>query len=195
MEYRVGLIGAGGAGSRRAAAVAECPQSQLVKVCDLDREAAARVAAPARAQVVQAWEEVVEDPAVDIVILSATHDQLAPIGTAAASAGKHLLCEKPLGRNPSEVAGLAAAAAASGICLAAGYNHRFHPAVAAVRGGRGFRRPGELDFIRARYGHGAARGTTASGAATAKRPAAASCSTRGRTSSTSASGCWGSSSR
>ena len=154
MSYRVGLIGAGGAGSRRAAAVAECPQSQLVKVCDLDRVAAARVAAPARAEVTSAWEEMVEDPVIDIVILSATHDQLAPIGSAAASSGKHLLCEKPLGRNPSEVAGLVAAAAASGVCLAAGYNHRFHPAVAAVREAVDSGGLGELDFIRARYGHG-----------------------------------------
>ena len=154
MSYRVGLIGAGGAGSKRAAAVAECPQSRLIKVCDLDREAAAKVAAPARAEAVPAWEEVVEDPGVDIVILSTTHDQLSPIGIAAAAAGKHLLCEKPLGRNPSEVAALVAAAAASGVCLAAGYNHRFHPAVAAVRGAADSGLLGELDFVRARYGHG-----------------------------------------
>ncbi|MCY3761961.1 MAG: Gfo/Idh/MocA family oxidoreductase [Gemmatimonadetes bacterium] len=154
MSYRVGLIGAGGAGSRRAAAVAECPRSRLVKVCDLDLEAAARAAAQSRAQAVGAWEEVIEDPEVDIVILSATHDQLSPIGAAAAAAGKHLLCEKPLGRNPSEVAGLVAAAAESGVCLAAGYNHRFHPAVAAVRGAADSGLLGELDFIRARYGHG-----------------------------------------
>ena len=154
MNYRVGLIGAGGAGSRRAEAVAGCRQSRLVKVCDLDREAAVRVAAPVGAEVATAWEEVIEDPGVDIVILSATHDHLSPIGTAAVSEGKHLLCEKPLGRNPSEVAGLAEAAAASGVCLGAGYNHRFHPAVAVVREAAYSGSLGELDFIRARYGHG-----------------------------------------
>ena len=154
MNYRVGLIGAGGAGSRRAEAVAGCRQSRLVKVCDLDREAAARVAGPVQAGVTTAWEEVIEDPAVDIVILSATHDQLSPIGTSAAAAGKHLLCEKPLGRNLSEVAGLVGAAADSGVCLGAGYNHRFHPAVAAVHGAADSGLLGELDFIRARYGHG-----------------------------------------
>ena len=154
MSYRVGLIGAGGAGSRRAAAVAECTRSRLVKVCDLDREAAARVAGPAGAEAATAWEEVIEDPAVDIVILSATHDQLSPIGSAAAAAGKHLLCEKPLGRNPSEAAALVEAAADSGVCLGAGYNHRFHPAVAAVREAADSGSLGELDFIRGRYGHG-----------------------------------------
>ena len=139
---------------------------------------------------------MVEDPVIDIVILSATHDQLAPIGSAATAAGKHLLCEKPLGRNPSEVAGLVAAAAASGVCLAAGYNHRFHPAVAAVREAVDSGGLGELDFIRARYGHGGRPGYDREWRGDRRnRRAAASCSTRGRTSSTSASGCWGSSSR
>ena len=152
--HRVGLIGAGGAGARRALAVSADERSQLATVCDLDEAAAAAVAGPAGAAVAPSWQDVVDDDGIDIAIVSTSHDQLAEIGTAAVARGKHLLCEKPLGRTPAEVRGLVTAARASGVCLRAGYNHRFHPAIAGVREAVTAGQLGPLDFIHGRYGHG-----------------------------------------
>ena len=154
MRHRVGLVGAGGAGTKRAAAVIACDRSQLVKVCDLNRQEASSTAIQADADVVDSWEDVVNDNSIDIVIISTTHDQLSLIGCAAAAAGKHILCEKPLGRNPIEVQDLVRAVEANGVCLRAGYNHRFHPSIMAMHQAVEEGRLGNLDFIRGHYGHG-----------------------------------------
>ena len=65
MRHRVGLVGAGGSGTKRAAAVIACDRSQLVKVCDLNRREALSTAIQADADVVDSWEDVVNDNSID----------------------------------------------------------------------------------------------------------------------------------
>jgi len=152
--YRVGLVGTGGVGRKRAAVVAEHDDCALVSVCDVDAESARSLAVEAGASVAGTWAELVSDPELDLVVVATTHDALAEISAAALRAGKHVLCEKPVGRNPAEVRQVVAAAGQSGACLRAGYNHRFHPAVARVREVAASGQLGPLHFIRGRYGHG-----------------------------------------
>jgi len=128
-------------------------QTQLALVCDADRAAAAALAARTGAEVMASWQDLVEAD-LDIVVVSTTHDALAMISVAALAAGKHVLCEKPVGRNPAEVRCVVEAAAANGVRCHAGYNHRFHPAIAKLRQVYAAGLLGRLDFIRGRYGHG-----------------------------------------
>lgn len=151
--YRVGLVGAGGVGQRRAAAIARHPRTRLAVVCDLNQGAAVALAQGHGATVAASWEEVVESP-LDIVVVSTSHDALAPISAAALRAGKHVLCEKPAGRNPDEVRMAVEAAEQAGRCLKAGYNHRYHPAIARVRRAFEAGQLGPIHFIRGCYGHG-----------------------------------------
>lgn len=152
--YRVGLVGAGGVGQKRAAAIAAHPQCQLSLVCDLDRRTAEALAQRYGAALASSWEELVGEEVLDVVVVSTTHEWLAPISAAALRAGKHVLAEKPLGRNPAEVRLAVEAAAQSGRWLKAGYNHRYHPAIAKVRQVFEAGELGPLHFIRGRYGHG-----------------------------------------
>ena len=152
--HRVGLVGAGGMGQKRAAVVAAHPQCELVLVCDLDRAAAADLAQRYGAAQASSWEQLVATEDLDIVVVSTTHEWLAPISVAALRAGKHVWAEKPLGRNPEEVGQVVAAAAQAGRWLKAGYNHRYHPAIAKVRAVFEAGELGPLHFIRGRYGHG-----------------------------------------
>ena len=69
---KVGLIGAGGAGQKRAAAVAAHEGCELVAVCDRVTSLAEQVAAAAGARSVESWESVVEDGALDVIIASTT---------------------------------------------------------------------------------------------------------------------------
>jgi predicted dehydrogenase len=48
------------------------------------------------------WHEVIADPAVEAVSITAPNGMHLEINRAAAAAGKHILCEKPVGRFPEE---------------------------------------------------------------------------------------------
>jgi predicted dehydrogenase len=86
--------------------------------------------------------------------VSTSNDQLAEASIAALESGKHVLCEKPLGRNAQEAAAIVAAAASSGKLLKVGFNHRHHPAIAAGHELVDQRAIGNVFAIRALYGHG-----------------------------------------
>jgi predicted dehydrogenase len=68
-------------------------------------------------------------------------------------AGKHVLCEKPLARNPAECRQLVHAAGRAGRLLATGFNYRFYPAVARARQILDAGLIGDLDHVRSLAGH------------------------------------------
>ena len=115
-------------GRRRAATAHAHPASAVTLIYDEYAPVAAELAAECGAAVTTSWEELVAAD-LDIAVVATTHDALAPISTAALLAGKHVLCEKPLGRNPREARQAVAAAERSGRVLKVGYNHRYHPAI------------------------------------------------------------------
>lgn len=152
---RVGLIGTGGAGSKRAKAIVSDGRTRLVAICDRDRAASQQLASETGDCTIRdSWMEIADDAEIDIIVVSTTHDSLSEISRHALRQGKHVLCEKPLGRHPSEVHRTVEAAQESGRCLGAGYNHRFHPAIARVRQAVLEGDIGPIQFIRGRYGHG-----------------------------------------
>ena len=124
--YKVGIVGAGRVGQRRAATAHAHPASTVALIYDDRPAAAAELAAACGAAVAASREELIAAD-IDVAVVSTTHDALAPISTAALLAGKHVLCEKPLGRNPREARSAVAAAERSGRVLKVGYNHRYHP--------------------------------------------------------------------
>jgi predicted dehydrogenase len=90
----------------------------------------------------------------DVVIVAATHDQLAPVTERALQAGSHVLVEKPAALGTGQVDALRRAAERAGRRVKVGFNHRFHPALrdlaAEVHSGA----HGSLMHLRGRYGHG-----------------------------------------
>ena len=79
------------------------------------------------------WREVVADPTVHAVSITAPNDQHREIGVAAARAGKHVWIEKPVGRGAADARAVAAAVTAAGVAGTVGFNYRNAPAVAAAR--------------------------------------------------------------
>lgn len=151
---RVGLAGCGVIGRRRAEVVCRSEGDQLVVVADVDRARAEDAAGQFHCQWTTDWRQVVGRPDLDVVIVSTTNDWLAPITVAALRHGRHVLCEKPPGRNASEARQMVEAAQDGGRLLKTGFNHRHHPAVAKAH--ELFRQGaiGEIFLIRCRYGHG-----------------------------------------
>ena len=79
------------------------------------------------------WREMLADPAVQLIDNCGPNNVHAEVNVAALDAGKHVLCEKPLGRNAAESRRmLAAARRAPGKHMVA-FNYRFVPAVRKAR--------------------------------------------------------------
>jgi predicted dehydrogenase len=100
------------------------------------------------------WQDVVQRPDVEIVVVATSHDRLAEIACAAAATGKHVLLEKPGARGAAELDPAIEAARRSGARVRVGFNHRFHRAFRKAREIFETGALGDLMFIRGRYGHG-----------------------------------------
>ena len=76
---------------------------------------------------------MIADPAVEVVNVTAPNGLHLEINRAAAQAGKHILCEKPVGKEPGETIESAAVARAAGVLTFVGYNYRWAPLVQYAR--------------------------------------------------------------
>lgn len=153
-KLRVAVIGCGLIGSRRAQDVARHPRTQLTLVADVDAERRERLAKACGCKPAEDWKSAVDDPSVDAVIVSTPNGYTAEIAIAALNAGKHVLVEKPPGRNLMEARRLADAAKEADRVLKIGFNHRYHPALTRAHELFSTGRIGLIINVRARYGHG-----------------------------------------
>jgi predicted dehydrogenase len=153
-ELRVGIVGCGLIGGRRAAEAARHSGTVLRKVADADAARATELAAMYDAQAVGDWRQLVGDPSLDIIVVSTPNAYIAPIAIAALESGKHVLVEKPPGRNLEDAQRIAAAQLISGKVLKVGFNHRYHPALSRAHQLLAAGAIGEVFNLRARYGHG-----------------------------------------
>ena len=97
------------------------------------------------------WRTVVEHPDVDLVVVTAPNMLHVEIVEAAAGAGKHVFCEKPVGGTPAQTIRAAEAARAAGVITGVGYNYRFAPLVQYARQLLGDGRLGEVLAYRGRF--------------------------------------------
>ena len=79
------------------------------------------------------WRDVVDDPAVELFDNSGPNALHAEPTIAAAENGKHVICEKPLGRTADEAYEIYARVAAAGVQHMCAFNYRFVPAVRLAR--------------------------------------------------------------
>jgi len=75
------------------------------------------------------WEKVINHPAVEVVNIATPNNLHLEIASQAAKAGKHIFCEKPVGRNPRETAEIESVAREAGVMTCVGYNYRWAPLV------------------------------------------------------------------
>ncbi len=129
---RAAIVGLGWWGKTLARELATSPELRIVLGIDPDdrsRVGAADLGMPLSAR----FEDALERPDVDAVILCSPHRFHADQIVAAASAGKHVFCEKPLCTTAADGARALAAVKAAGVVLGIGHERRFEPAVIAMR--------------------------------------------------------------
>ena len=152
MIYKIGIIGCGLIGQKRAKALGI--KGRLVACADVNESRAKALAGNSDIKVFTDWRKLLAMTELDIVIIATMHDSLAEITLAAIEAGKHVLVEKPAARTSAELEPVIAAAEKIGVKVHVGFNHRYHRAFRKARELFEAGALGELMFIRARYGHG-----------------------------------------
>jgi predicted dehydrogenase len=157
MNMNIAIIGCGMIGQKRAKIIGlKNLQNVRLTVCvDHVKEKAEALAKEHPGCIALTdWQEAIKRSDVDIVIISTLHASLAEIGLAATQAGKHILLEKPAGRNIKELEPIIAASKKNKTLIRVGFNHRYHRAFRKARELVDQGNLGDLMFIRARYGHG-----------------------------------------
>ncbi|MGB3391287.1 MAG: Gfo/Idh/MocA family oxidoreductase [Pseudaminobacter sp.] len=79
------------------------------------------------------WNKVLNDPAIDAVILCTPHSLHTQQVAAVAAAGKHVFCEKPLALTQAEARQSVEACRNANVVLGIGHERRFEPAAVEVR--------------------------------------------------------------
>jgi myo-inositol 2-dehydrogenase/D-chiro-inositol 1-dehydrogenase len=132
---QVGLIGAGRIGQVHASTIAyHVSSAQLAAVTDPMPGAAQAVAAKFRVPTIaDDYSAIVADPNIDAVMICTPTDTHAEIITAAARAGKHIFCEKPIALSLEATDAAIQAAEQAGVKLQIGFNRRFDANFARLR--------------------------------------------------------------
>jgi predicted dehydrogenase len=137
----VGLIGTGFMGKCHALAwnavapvFGDVARPRLAVLAEATRELGERRAAAfGFARATDDWRDLVADPAVDVVSITAPNAFHVEMAVAALEAGKHVWCEKPMATSLAEAERMRAAARASGRVAVLGYNYIQNPMVALMR--------------------------------------------------------------
>ena len=152
---RVALVGCGLISDDHIRAYAAHADRAKITICyDVDAEKAeARAAKLDGARVASSLNEILADPNVDAVEVCTPPHLHPEICIAAAEAGKHVLCQKPLARTLPECDSMVAAARAAGTVLFYGETNRTLPSALQARQVIDAGRIGQLVGIEARFAY------------------------------------------
>lgn len=131
----VGIIGTGWCGGIRAVAAAGSPMVGRLSLAEVRAERLEEVVRMTGAdRATTEWEELVADPDIDALMISATPETTHyPMAKASLEAGKHVLLEKPIAMTLEEADELIELAESRGAKFTIGYSQRFNPKQALVK--------------------------------------------------------------
>jgi predicted dehydrogenase len=148
----IAIIGCGGIGEKRLHTLGT---NKLVYAVDINISRAERLCnLCGQGKAIINWRSVISDPSVDLIIVATANNLLSEITIAALENNKHVIVEKPAGRNPEELGRDCKAQESSTGFVKVGFNHRFHPSLQKAKMIIESEELGDLMFIRGRYGHG-----------------------------------------
>jgi len=128
MTLRIGVLGASRIAESSIVGPAAELGHRLVAVAARDpRRAEAFAEEYGVERVVASYQDVIDDPEVDVVYNPLANSLHAPWNLAAIAAGKPVLSEKPFARDQSEARKVAEAAESAGVTVLEGFHYYFHP--------------------------------------------------------------------
>lgn len=136
-QYNIGMVGYKFMGKAHSHAYKEAPMAfpgapvpVMKAICGRNKEGVERAAAQFGWETaVTDWRELVKRDDIDIVDINAPSDVHKDIAVAAARAGKHVFCEKPLALTLADAREMLQAAEEAGVKHMICFNYRFAPAV------------------------------------------------------------------
>jgi xylose dehydrogenase (NAD/NADP) len=113
-------------------AMLSSPESELVAVASLSAEPGAVPGVPSDVRWERRYEAVLEDDRVEAVYIPLPNSLHRQWVEAAAEAGKHVLCEKPIAVTAADARAMAASCEEAGVVLMEAYMTPFHPRARAI---------------------------------------------------------------
>ena len=145
---RVGVVGLGYWGPNLARNVDRIPDAELAWCCDERAVARERLAAVhPHARFTGRLDDLLEDDALDAVVLATPVATHAALAVRVLEAGKHCLVEKPLAQSVADAERAVAAARANGSLLMVGHLLEYHPGVRKLKEIADAGELGEIHYI------------------------------------------------
>ena len=134
-KLKVGIIGAGRIGQVHAKSITyHIPQAEILAISDIYEDGAAKVAnelgIPAY---YKDYHKILENPDIDAVLICSSTDTHADIACEAATAGKHIFCEKPVDLTVAKIKKVIEAVDKAGVKLQIGFNRRYDHNFAQIK--------------------------------------------------------------
>jgi myo-inositol 2-dehydrogenase / D-chiro-inositol 1-dehydrogenase len=127
-KINVGVIGAGRIGRVHAENLAyRIPEANLIAISDVFLAAAEKLAAELGVVAYQDHRPILDDPAIDAVLICSSTDTHARFMAEAAQAGKQIFCEKPIALDLAAIDHALDVVRQAGVKLQIGFNRRFDP--------------------------------------------------------------------
>jgi myo-inositol 2-dehydrogenase/D-chiro-inositol 1-dehydrogenase len=130
-KINIGIIGAGYIGGVHSSVLARDERVRVAAVHDVVRERAEHLARASGATVAHSAEELISG--VDALYITTPNAKHTELAVAAARAGKHVFCEKPMATSLSDARAVMQAAEQSGALFQVGHNRRFAPVYTTLK--------------------------------------------------------------
>ncbi len=134
-KIRLAIVGAGAVSDYHHVPAARLdPRVELVAACDTNAGLLQQRRSDWGVEKLSADPlEICQDPDVNAVVIATPNETHAPVAMAAARAGKHVLCEKPLGLSADQAGEMYGAARDAGVVHMTAFTYRFAPAMRYLR--------------------------------------------------------------
>ncbi len=163
-KLRVAVIGCGSiAKHRHIPEYAANPNVELIAFCDPVKERAEHYAGLYGGKAYTDYQELLQKEKPDAVSVCTPNALHAPVSIAAAKAGAHVLCEKPMATSEEEAQAMIEAAEASGVYLMIGHNQRLMPPHVKAKEILQQGRLGKVLTFRTAFGHPGPEGWSVDG--------------------------------
>jgi UDP-N-acetyl-2-amino-2-deoxyglucuronate dehydrogenase len=131
--WNFGIIGAGLIADFHAKAIGDIPNAKLVSCCDKMPDKAKQLADKYGVHTFENYQQMIESDKIDIVTIATPSGFHAEPTIAAAEAGKHVICEKPLEITLERIDSMIAAHQKSGTYLGGIFPYRFNDMMEPIR--------------------------------------------------------------